>query len=209
MSVVVYPNFNSAEIKNHFLNPKSVAIAFLFAIGAKALVITEQKFSKADVFIGVNKEAEIRQELIYDERVRSIKKRLLQHSSTKVYKYSRKGRLKIVDITIRYEKSKGGYISWNSKFNTVKTFKLDSSSTISALNDKPLDSFLKGNHNGIDIKKFSENNSILLPFLRLKNKSRNLDIRFQNLYEMEAFIQIIQIFQPNLTASIIHSKANL
>lgn len=74
---------------------------------------------------GLNDEAETRQRIIQQERLRSIRRKILEKNSIAVYKRGRNHKMRLIDIIVQHEKKKETYIMWKSKMNTLKKVEID------------------------------------------------------------------------------------
>ena len=133
---MIAENFNSKSVQSHYESAKKQAISYLFTTGAKALVITEQKSFQADAFVGANMEAELKKEIINDEKVRFIKRRLAENNSIQVYKYSRSGKLRTIHMKIKHDSQVHTFFSWKSKNNIKKHFVFGKYATVEPLMTK-------------------------------------------------------------------------
>lgn len=201
-------NFNSAEIRRHYYDARSQAAAFLITIGTKALILEEQKNSTVLAQEGINDEAEIRAKMVNEERVRSIRRRIMSKVALSVLKRGRDEKIRTVDIILHQDKKKGTYLSWRSKLNYSKRFEIPQGTIVSklAIVDISLKQPTKGTPKRgstrfeiMDINKaeFTIKHKIKeqypsASFLRLTNASRSLDLSFQSPLELEAFLFILQ-----------------
>jgi hypothetical protein len=201
-------NFNSAEIRRHYYDARSQAVAFLFTIGTKALILEEQKCSVPLVYGGINDEAEIRAKMVNEERVRSIRRRIMSKVALSVLKKGRDEKLRTVDIILHQDMKKGTHVSWRSKLNYSKRFEIPHGTIVSklAIVDMNLKQATKGtpkrgstrfevvdiNKSEFQIKHKIKERYPSASFLRLTNASRSLDLSFQSPLELEAFVIILQ-----------------
>lgn len=197
-------NFNSKSIQAHYESSKKLAIAFLFTAGAKALVISEQKFLQSGAFIGTNIEAEMRQEIVNEEKVRVIKRKLSEKNAIQVYKNGRNGKLRSIRIKVKHDSSSICFV-WRSKNNLKKYFIFDKQTTVQPLTNAPADSLIECYSKFKSSISYSYLSSSFdqqtLPFLRFQNSDRVLDIRFNNIHEMEACLELVQLYSPTLWQS--------
>lgn len=209
--------FSSAEIRRHYYDARSQAAAFLFTIGTKALVLEEQKATSAIDHDGINDEAEIRARMVNEERMRSIRRRIMSKIALSVLKRGRDEKIRTVDIVLHHDK-KSTYLSWRSKLNYSKRFEIPSGTIVSKLviADQQLTyraaastgepSLHKGHSKRgstsfevVDINKTEFNIKHKIKeqypsasFLRLTNAARSLDLSFQSPLELEAFLFVLQ-----------------
>lgn len=142
---MIVENFLSKTMQEHYVCPRKQAIAYLFTTGAKALVLMEQK-SNAAGFIGANVEAEVKKEIINEEKIRSIKRKLLEHHAIEVNKFSRYGKLRTVFLKVKHDSHHDLFI-YKSKNNMKKVFTIDKTTTIeiSHINYDPANVIHTGN----------------------------------------------------------------
>lgn len=170
-------NFNSLTIRGHYFNVQEQAVAFLMTIGAKALVLEEQKalhilsldnnsmISNQDDSAtpltgvddsaggwessdnssakhlslpipqldhkGINDEAEMRHQMINDEKIRSIKRKIMSKTLLNVWKRGRNNQIRLIGMTLYHDKRKGTYIMWRSKMNYTKKFEISANTEVS------------------------------------------------------------------------------
>lgn len=172
-------------------------MAYLFTTGAKAIVIAEQKASLADAFIGANEEAELKKEIINEERIRLIKRRLHDNHSLTVYKYARNEQMRPVAIKVKRDAHGRSFFSWKSKNNVKKHFVFGKQTTVEPLVASITESLAVHYSNAKTATQYSYHSTsteqVKLPYLRFKNSDRVLDIRFQNVYEMEATLELLGV----------------
>jgi hypothetical protein len=209
---MISENFNSAGVVLHYASARSQALAFLFTTGAKALVIAEQKsnnggYRVSDAFIGANEEAELKQEMVNSERVKSVRRQLIENNAIAVYKHSSSGRLRIIRLKVKHESKLT--LSWRSHLNFKKYFVFDLSTTVQPLT--PLTPHLPTNTSKAKspstrldhLASDTEHGSCLsLPFLQFRNATRSLDVRFITLHEMEACLELLSISPPAVWNSL-------
>lgn len=191
-------NFASSLIESHYQTKRNQAIAFLFTVGAKALVLAEHH-CQHDTYRGLDEEAEAKQEMVHEEKVRSMKKKFLEKFGVSVCKISRSGTLRKVNIRLRqYNTARGNFLIWRSKLKLRKFFKLDRTLSVQTLHitegsnshHEPAPLLIT---NGPNASKEKYNH---VPLLRFQNGKRRLDIQFNSIYEVEACVQIVQQCQP-------------
>ena len=195
---MIAENFNSPSVEAHYASAQKQAIAFLFTTGAKALVIAEQKSFSEDAFIGANAEAVLKQEIVNEERVKLIKRKLAEGNPIAVFKNSRNGKLRCIHLKVKHDLKHHAFFSWKSKNNIKKHFLLDRQTTVEPLTEKPIDSVLSFYPNSNSGTNYNHQPNAAdhasLPFLRFRNSDRVLDIRFSSVHEMEACLELIHIF---------------
>lgn len=195
--VMIAENFNSKSVQSHYESSRKQAIAYLFTTGAKALVITEQKSTASDAFIGANMEAELKKEIINDEKVRLIKRRLAENYSIQVFKYSRTGKQRPISMKVKHDSHTHMFFSWKSKNNIKKHFVFGKLATVEPLVTKPVESVTSYYANDKTpstqhcMQPPAALEQMTLPFLRFRNSDRMLDIRFNSIYEMEACLEML------------------
>jgi hypothetical protein len=207
-------NFSSPTVRNHYYDSRAQAFAFLMTAGAKALILEEQKASKMISVEGINDEAQLRVHMVKEERIRSIRRKIMSKASLLVLKRGRDEKVRAVDVILHHDRKKGTHLSWKSKLNYVKKFEIPSTTVVSKVIIDELDnpptstrsSFLstrsrKTSNASNDedqsyinilkkkIKSSSASNSLI--FLRLTNQSRSVDLSFRNQLELEAFVFIL------------------
>lgn len=196
---MIAENFNSKCVQSHYESAKKQAIAYLFTTGAKALVIMEQKSFHADAFVGANAEAELKKEIVNDEKVRLIKRKLAENHSIQVYKYSRSGKLRTIYLKIKHDTHMHPFFSWKSKNNIKKHFVFGKYATVEPLMTKPEETVTAyyssekspSNTHVVQQPITLDHHNMTLPFLRFRNSDRLLDIRFNFIYEMEACLEVL------------------
>ena len=211
-------HYSSTIVRSHYSEPKQKAIAFLFTIGAKALVLAEDDFNDSNC--GLNEEANLKKDILYDENVRIIKRNIVEKKEIEVQKLSKKGVCRKMFLKIRKNKQHNGVLIWKSSFKHTKRFILDSKLSVQLMNSKfeysslfPIEPALTNSESKMDpgsitakdlIHEFcnqilANSKSVVLPTIRFQNSVRYIDIQFKNLQEMEACLQIIQMCQPDIT----------
>lgn len=131
-------NFSSLELRNHYYDLRAQAFAFLVTVGSKALVLEEQKIKSVINYEGINDEAEIRAQMVNEERIRSIRRRIMSKSALQVLKRGRDEKLRTVDIVLHQDRKKGTFLSWRSKLNYAKKFDITSGTIVSKFTTKEL-----------------------------------------------------------------------
>lgn len=196
---MIAENFNSKCVQSHYESAKKQAIAYLFTTGAKALVIMEQKSFHADAFVGANTEAELKKEIVNDEKVRLIKRKLAENHSIQVYKYSRSGKLRTIYLKIKHDTHMHPFFSWKSKNNIKKHFAFGKYATVEPLMTKPEETVTAyyssekspSNAHIVQQPVAIDHHNMTLPFLRFRNSDRLLDLRFNFIHEMEACLEVL------------------
>jgi hypothetical protein len=82
---------------------------------------------------GLNEEAESRQRIIQQERLRAIRRKILEKNAISVYKRGRNHKMRLIDIIVQHEKKKETYIMWKSKMNTLKKVEIDHNTHVEVL----------------------------------------------------------------------------
>lgn len=192
---MIADNFNSKCVQAHYESTKKQAIAYLFTTGAKAIVIAEQKASMVDAFVGANEEAELKKEMIHEERVKFIKRRLQENAAVVVYKYSRNEQLRTINLKVKRDAQGHMFFSWKSKNNIKKHFLLGKHTTVEPVITNATESLATYYANAKTATQYNYHSTateqVKLPYLRFKNSDRILDIRFQTVYEMEATLEVL------------------
>ena len=212
--------YSSKIVRSHYSERKQKAIAFLFTIGAKALVLAENDFNDSNC--GLNEEANLKKDILYDENVRIIKRNIAEKKEIEVQKLSKKGVCRKMFLKIRKNKQHNGVLIWKSSFKHTKRFILDSKLSVQLMNSKfeysslfptehnpaSTNSDSKLDHGSITAKDLIHefcnqilvnSKNVVMPTIRFQNSVRYIDIQFQTLQEMEACLQIIQMCQPDIT----------
>lgn len=88
---------------------------------------------------GINEEAEFRQKMLQQERIRSIRRRILEKGTLLVYKRGRNQKMRLIEITIVHEKKKETYIVWKSKLNRLKKVDIDHTTHVQILKNNEVE----------------------------------------------------------------------
>jgi hypothetical protein len=134
-------NYQSPGIRAYYQDHRRQASAFLLTIGAKALVLEDQKLHELSTYDGIHEEAEMRYRIVNQERIRSIKRKLLEKESIRILKCSRNGKYRMIDVIVEHSKKNETCIVWISKYNYIKKFYIDKNTHISLL-EKPPNQFI-------------------------------------------------------------------
>lgn len=203
---MIAENFNSKSVQAHYESAKKQAIAYLFTTGAKALVITDQKADDdtVEAFVGANEEAEVKKEMVHEEKVKLVKRKLSEHNTIPVYKYSRNGKLRTIHLKVKHDSHMHIFFSWKSKNNIKKHFVFTKHSTVEPLTPQQMVAPPSAHEQAIVNEAFfsSAFDQMALPFLRFKNPDRLLDIRFTTHHEMEACLEILGLSAVAVYAAI-------
>lgn len=185
---MITDNLNSPTIRSHYEDRRKHAVAFLMTMGAKALVLEDQKPAELENYDGINKEAIMRIEMINRDRIRSLCRKINEKEVIEVLKQARNGTIRKIEIIVQHDRKSDTTVVWKSKYNYLKHFTVNATTRVEAL----------ANNNGF-IKYYgynpADNNTIFS--IRLINAIRHLDLCFPTMLEMEAFLFIL------------HQKANL
>ncbi len=207
---------------------RNKAVAFLFTIGAKALVMEEH--AKQNVDSAMEEEAVIKHEIDREERIRDIRRESLDR--LQVYKISRSGKIRMLYIKFYFNHHRSGIISWKSMWKFKKLFVLDKTLQITFVDSekiyagaerKPASSSPKtGIGTGLQAAamqddssaeirqpRADESNLKSVTFLKFENRSRYLIIGFGDLEEMHALLEIISERLPSAQVPqqlVYHSK---
>ena len=214
-------HFSSKIIRSHYSESKQKAIAFLFTIGAKALVLAENDFNDSNC--GLNEEAELKKDILHDENVRMIKRNIVEKKEIEVQKLSKKGISRKMFLKIRKNKQHTGVLTWKSSLKQTKRFILDNKLSVQLTNTSKFEysSLFPKDHDEVSpnseikvdpgsltakdlIHEFCNqiivnSKGVVMPTIRFQNSVRYIDIQFKTLQEMEACLQIIQMCQPDIT----------
>ena len=192
---MIAQNFNSENVKAHYDNTKEQAIAYLFTTGAKALVVTGQKACQSDASIGANEEAELRKEIINEERVKLIKRKLSENNPIVVYKASKNEHLRTINLKIKRDAHGQTFFSWKCRNNIKKHFFFNKNTTVEPVITAQSVSLAAYYANPKSTTQYNFQSTstepMQLPYLHFKNNDRVLDIRFQTVYEMEACLELL------------------
>lgn len=193
---------NSRVLESHYRRSKNQAIAFLFTIGAKALVLAEQTGFQRESFRGCNEEAELKKEIINEELIRQVKRKFSEKEGVLVNKRSRKGETRPILLRIKTDiDKKVSTFVWRSKYKRRKTFVVDKEKGVRAVKPAELDGRLRGSSNHTrplppspikHVNKFGFD-PCALPYVRFQNKDRHLDLQFRQIQDLEACMEIFQV----------------
>ncbi|RYH06538.1 hypothetical protein EON65_42730 [archaeon] len=193
-------NFNSPMVRWHYSSARAQASSFLLTIGAKALVITEDRDTLEDVKLsGIVEEAHVRKQLVSQERIRSIRRNLIEKVPLVVYKRARNNTIRPIQITIVCLNKKQTYLEWRSKLNYLKKFEVDENTHINCKVDETAG---RGQEEGL----VNHTTPSTLPedkfSVRFTNRRRFLDLQFNLRVEGEAFILVLQHYVPNIDIAL-------
>lgn len=216
-------HFNSSEIKSHYHAAKKRALAFLFTIGAKALVLAENDFNNSNC--GLNEEAELKKGILNDENIRNIKRNISKSKEIEVQKVSKRGIRRTLFLKIRQSNQCQGVLIWKSAaLKHTKRFLLDNTLSVQVLYSKfEYSSLFQSEIESAELASLGRDygeskvdahldllhdfcnhivlNDNKLPMIRFQNSVRSMDIQFKTLQEVEACLQVIQMCQPHMTFS--------
>lgn len=186
----------SKSVHSHYHRSRSKAIAFLFTIGAKALVIASQQSSvyKIEAINGINDEAKIKHEMDIEERIRYIKRQILDKESITVHKLSRTGHTRLIHLKLNNDKTIGSSMSWKSGYIKKKFF-FDKEFTVVSLDQQSLDVMLHSVEYRNHFCERLNGSPHILPYIRFENQTRQVNIRFGTYVEMIAFLQCVDSSQ--------------
>ena len=237
------------ERDHHYHNARSLALIYLFTIGAKALVLGDTKQGREVTLQGLDDEYIAKRDILREEQLQLFRKRVCDKPGITVWKQGRNSDLRIVQIRIKLVEGRCNIV-WKSKFKRKKYFDLTSllearplvseeflvSFQSSSLVSSPPPLSIGGLHEeegeagaASASASFSSSNSsqknissssslasspsfssikvkeqLAVPYLRLRNGSRCLDIRFSSFHESEACLQHIKtlIVNPSLNTRL-------
>jgi hypothetical protein len=90
--------YDSTVIESHFTNRRSKALAFLHAIGAKAIVLAASSKSAQDAVRGLNAEFSVKTSMIREAAFQRLHRDLTEQPGLTVFKKARNGVLRSVNI---------------------------------------------------------------------------------------------------------------
>jgi len=197
--IVVSELYFSKSVHSHYHRSRSKAIAFLFTIGAKALVIASQQCSiyKIEAINGINDEAKIKHDMDIEERIRYIKRQIFDRESITVHKLSRTGHTRVIHLKLNNDKSVGSSMSWKSGYIKKKFF-FDKDLSIVSLDTQPLDVMVHSVEYRNHFCERLNGSTHSLPFIRFENQNRQVNIQFGTYVEMIAFLQCVDSSQSYL-----------
>lgn len=197
--IIVSDLYFSKSVQSHYHRSRSKAIAFLFTIGAKALVIASQQSSvyKIEAINGINDEAKIKHEMDIEERIRYIKRQILDKESIAVHKLSRTGHTRLIHLKLNNDRTNGSSMSWKSGYIKKKFF-FDKEFTVVSLDQQSLDVMLHSVEYRNHFCERLNGSTHALPFIRFENQTRQVNIRFGTYVEMIAFLQCIDCCQSTV-----------
>lgn len=207
--MMVNERYFSRSIHSHYQRARSQAIAFLFTVGAKALAITAQNsLSHADTVSGLIDEAEIKQEMNIEERIRIYKRNILERKPLAVLKNSRNGCLREAYLKVKTRKHAGSIIKWKSKYGAKQHIHVDGSLVISCLGNESLESLMEVTSytRYTEVEKTQYNSE--LPMIRFEHTKRQLSVRFRSYEEMLAFLQCVESMHPGVQFASLSVGAN-
>jgi hypothetical protein len=171
-------------------------------VGAKALVLTAELDAAQDStksltsmkLMGINEEAEIRKEIVSQERVRSIRRNILEKIPLVVWKKARNGEIRLIRLVIRNEGRKSTWLEWVSKMNYMKKFEIDEETVVSSSTRLEQTS-----SNNSAAKTSGKGSGTNIEALRLRNRKRCLDLQFREKVEADAFLLVLQNYVPSIS----------
>jgi hypothetical protein len=213
-------NYNSPIIRSYYSDRRKQAYAYLMTVGAKALVLEEQK-SQGKLIIyknGINEEAEMRKKMIEQEKVRSVKRKLFEQEGLYLIKYSRKKKLRLIKIVIQHSQDNITNLLWFSTYRYIKRFLVDTNIRITLL--PSFSAVFSTQCCYIDCNATTKNSQILplsltptdaintnikdIIGVQLKNRTRTIDCYFFNVVELEAFLLVLKRY-ANVNFSDLHT----
>lgn len=168
-------------VRWHYCSARQQALSFLLTIGAKALVMTEAVDLQptSNKLAGINEEAQMRKVIVSQERVRSLRRNIVEKVPLRVWKQARNGEIRPIEVVVKSEGRKHTFLEWRSKLNYQKRFEVEEETIINCRLDQrslPPDSCLA----------------------RFKNSRRFLDLQFKQKTELDAFILVLQSYVPSV-----------
>ena len=184
-------------VRWHYSSARAQASSFLLTIGAKALVLTEDHDHLEDSKLsGILEEANMRKQLVSQERIRSIRRNIVEKVPLVVYKRARNNTIRPIQITVICLNKKNTFLEWKSKLNYVKKFEVDEHTHV---NCKVSDETRTNLAEGMTAPRNSSDPMLDEKFsVRFTNRRRFLDLLFNLRVEGEAFILVLQHYVPNI-----------
>eukprot|EP00981_Chlorochromonas_danica_P000050 scaffold26_cov159-Ochromonas_danica.AAC.13 len=98
-------SFNSPMVRWHYCSARQQALSFLLTIGAKALVMTEAVDLQpaSNKLAGINEEAQMRKVIVSQERVRSLRRNIVEKVPLRVCKQARNGEIRPIEVVVKSE----------------------------------------------------------------------------------------------------------
>jgi hypothetical protein len=180
-----YQFYESTIVEKHFQSKKSQAIAYLMAIGAKALVVSEALLDDDENLRrrikSFDEESEIKRQIQQDEIRKKFQHNLSSYTGVYAFKRGRNGSVRKIQIQICHSLA-GDTLTWKSRLLGQKSFKLDTIKSVEEFKE----SFQQLESN-------SKRKSSILPplYIRLLNDTRPLELQFFSKEEVVAFTEII------------------
>jgi hypothetical protein len=182
----------SPVISRHYESMRSQALAYLMTVGSKALVLMDVTHDKEEIEHSVSMrksfttEASIKRRMIMDEKIRQLRRMLIQKPGVSALKRGRNNKTRQILIRLKEKKpSHGAYLVWKSKISGKGYFDLETIEDIdlplpAAPHLSHLDSELSHSQHSISsISTLTQRRSFSQSFIRLKNTTRTLDIQFE------------------------------
>ncbi len=164
-------------VRWHYSSARDQALSFLLTIGTKALVMTEFRQVESNKLLGINEEAQIRKVIVSQERIRSIRRNIVEKVPLLVWKWARNGVTRPIEIIVKSAGKRYTVLEWRSKLNYAKRFEVHDDTLI---NRKIQDNVSEGD------------------IVRFKNRKRFLDLQFKIKTEADAFLLVIQSYVPTV-----------
>jgi hypothetical protein len=133
---------------------------------------------------GINEEAEMRKVIVSSERIRSIRRNIVEKVPLLVHKKARNGTVRPIEVVVVCVGKKQTYLEWRSKLNLAKRFEVDEDAVV---NCRPEGGAERGEGETV---------------VRFTNRTRFLDLTFSKRLEGEAFILVVQSYVPNITVIV-------
>ena len=178
--------YESTAIGHHYRSKRSLALAYLVTIGSKAIVLMEANDGEHSnphnsVQKSFDDEAAIKRKMVHHEQVRQFQRAVTEKPGVLALKRGRNGEIRQIYLRLKEDKH-GTSVVWKSWLGGKKSFLLDDALMVEFVNRSEEDSRRE---------EFQESVQIL----RLKNKSRIMDIQFLTTAEAETCVFLLQSYQ--------------
>jgi len=123
------------SVEMHYADEKSIAFAYLCAIGAKALTITELNPEEQQIYIEkLEYEALVNVGLKKDQEIKSFIHKIMSAEGVKAIKISRRRERRLINLYV-ISHDNLDYLCWKSKYGTNKYFSLLSLTNVESAPD--------------------------------------------------------------------------
>lgn len=181
----------------HYMNRKSMAATYLLTVAAKALYYDSVGVSHDVAVENMNNEAQINRTMLNEEISLKFVRKISTSDGICVKKRGRNGRFRriyikmsnicpeVSDLLEDSSLSDLSYLSWTSVWLIQKRFSLANLyiTTVPEIRKEVIVADITSDGE-INSEKTSS-----IPFIRLKNDSRNLDLQFENLTDYNGFLK--------------------